>query len=174
MAVSLPVRLTALIVDELDVQAYAYAYALIDPGATYTAVDAFLTSWLEAVDALTDGQILQGSITALPALPGGLKSAPVSGSRVEQNGILNFLATGTTYRWGEMLPALSNGSSVISGGKIVLTGGDPAANMIALLLGGSSIFEWTNANSQALASFKDSSISFRNYQRQTTWATLER
>jgi hypothetical protein len=72
-----------------------------------------------------------------------------------------------------MIPALSNGSTVISGGKIVLTSGDPADNLIQLMLTGSSIFEWTNANSQALQSFKDSLISFRKYNRQVATATYE-
>lgn len=173
MAFTLPVRLAARIVDGLGIEAGTYAYALIDPTASWTDVLAFLSSWLTALDACTDGQVTQGTITALPALPGGLKSAPLSTSRVEQTGVLNFLADGSTYRWAATVPALSDGGTVTSGGKVVLTGGGPASNLIGVLLGGSALLEWTNSNQQLLTSFKDALISFRQYNRQLSVATYE-
>jgi len=173
MAVTLPVRLSARIVDGLNVEAFTHAYGLIDPSATWTAVLSFLSDWLSALDACIDGQILEGTITALPELPGGLKSSPVSTSRVEQNGILSFTATGSSYRWSELLPALSDDSGVQHNGKLVTSGGSPVATLVGVLLGGSGSFEWTNANQQALAAFKDSQISFRKYNRQLSVATYE-
>ena len=174
MALTLPVRLAARLIDGLQIEAWTYAYALVDPSASYTSVLAFLTSWLQALDACSDGQILEGTITALPTLPSGIKTSPTTGSRVEQTGVLNFLATGTSHRWAEIIPALSNGPTVTSGGKIVLTPGDPPENLIGILLTGSSILEYTNSQQQLLMSFKDSLISFRQYNRQVAVSTYER
>lgn len=174
MALTLPVRLAARLIDGLTIEAWTYAYALIDPTASWNSVLAFLTSWLQNIDACSDGMLLDGTITALPALPGGIKSSPVSGSRVEQTGVFNFLATGTSYRWAEIVPALSNGPTVVSGGKIVLTPGDPPENLIGVLLGSSAVLEYTNSNQQLLTSFKDALISFRQYNRQVAVATYER
>lgn len=173
MALTLPVCLSARIVDEINVEAKTSAYALIDPTASWSDVIAFLNSWLTALDACTDGQIVSGTITALPDLPGGLKSVPASGSRVEQTGIVNFLADGSSHRWAEIIPALSNGATVLSGEKIVLTGGDPVPLLIGVLLGGTGPLEWTNSNQQLLVSFKDSLLSFRKYNRQLSVATYE-
>lgn len=173
MAATLPVRLSARIVDGMGIEAFTTAYALVDPATTFTAALAFLNDWLAALDACTDGQIISGTITAVPALPGGLKSAATSGSRVEQTGILNFAASGSSHRWAEIIPALSDSSSVIAGGRIVLTSGHPVPALNAVLLGGSSSFEWTNSNSQVLTSFKDSLISFRKRHRALAGATLE-
>jgi len=174
MALTLPVRLMARIIDEKAVEARSYAYALIDPSSSFTAVLAFLTSWLTDLDACTDGQIVEGTITAVPALPGGLKGSPVAGSRVEQTGILNFTATGTTHVWAETIPALSNGATVQSLGKIILTPGDPVPVLAALMLTGSGIFEYTNNNQQLLVSLKDCLISFRQYNRQLATTSYER
>jgi hypothetical protein len=174
MALTLPVRLMARIVDELAIEARSYAYALIDPSSSFTSVLAFLTSWLTDLDACTDGQIVEGTITAVPALPGGLKGGAEAGSRVEQTGLLNFLATGTSHVWAETVPALSNEPTVISAGKIVLTPGNPVPVFSGLMLTGSSILEYTNNQGQVLASFKNCSISFREYNRQLATASYER
>lgn len=173
MAFTLPVYLSARIVDGLQIEARTTAYALIDPTASWSDVLSFLTDWLTKLDACTDGQIVGGTITAVPALPGGLKGAPVDTSRVEQTGIINFSATGTTHRWAEIIPALSDGGTVTSSGKIVLTSGAPVPNLIGVLLGGSGLLEWTNSNQQVLSAFKDSLISFRQHNRQLAVATYE-
>lgn len=173
MAFTLPVRLSAKIIDGMNVEAFTTAYALIDPTASWSDVLAFLSDWLTALDACTDGQITNGTITALPDLPGGLKSAPTSGSRVEQTGVLNFFATGTTRRWSEIIPALSNDASVTSGGKIVLTSGHPVPALTGVLLGGTAPVEWTNSYQQVLSAFDGALISFRQYNRQLAVATFE-
>ena len=59
----------------------------------------------------------------------------MSGSQVEQTGVINFLATGSTHRFAALVPALSNSGTVISGGKIVLTGGAPVPSLVGVLLG---------------------------------------
>ena len=154
MAKTLAVHFEATIVDELDIQAETSVYALVDPTAAFADVITELNTWLADLDACSDGQIIGTELEVLPALPGGLKGSATAGSRVEQTGILNFNATGDTHLWGATIPALSNGGTVTSGGKIVLTGGSPANTLYALLVGGgTAALEWTNATSQALSAF---------------------
>lgn len=170
------VRMTARFVDELSVEAWCNSYALVDPASTITDILSALQSWVADVDALSDGQVTDCWIQVIAALPGGVKTAPNSGSRVGQTALLNFHATGTPRRWAEAVPALANSQTQTSAGRttIIQTPGSPAKNLIDLLLTtGSSIIEWTNANDQPLVSFTDSSISFRKYTRQLAVSTFE-
>src|ERR1035437_1540176 len=99
MALTLPIRLEATILDELNIQAETSVYALIDPSASFTTVLAQLNAWLADLDACTDGQIIGAELEVLPALPGGLKGSPVALSRVEQTGVIAFSATGDPHQW---------------------------------------------------------------------------
>lgn len=173
MPITLAARMTAKIMDAQTVQALASAYALVDPTASFATVLASFNSWLADVDALSDGQIISAEFCVIPTLPTGIKTAPLSTSRVEQTGVINFLCTGTTHRWAEAIPALSNGATVISGGKIVLTSGDPAANLISLLTTGTAYLEWTNDQQQVITALKDTLITFWQYNRQLSAATFE-
>jgi len=175
MALTLPVRFEATIVDELDIQAETSVYALVDPSATFTEIQAQLDAWLADLDACTDGQIIGSEMEVLPALPDGLKSAAMAGSRVTQTGILDFTATGDTHLWGATIPALSNGSTVTSSGKIVLTSGSPPNTLYTLLAGGgTAVLAWTNATQQALSAFSKALISFRRYRHQMVETSYER
>lgn len=174
MALTLAIRLQAMIVDGLNTQAIATAYATIDPGATFSAISTEFQAWVAAIDAMSDGQVTAAWLSAIPALPSGIKTAATDASRVEQTGVLNFSATGTPRRWGEAIPALSTSSTVVSGGKIVLTTGDPAAQLAALMTTPSSDLEYTNEGGQPLSSLRDTLISFRKYPKQLASATYER
>jgi hypothetical protein len=174
MALSLAIRFQAKLRDALNVEGLATAYAQIDPTTTFSDIIGQFASWLADLDALTDGQITGTWISALPALPDGLKTAPVDTSRVEQVGILNFTATGTSRRWGEAIPALSVGSTVQVGGKIVLAGGNPAAILAGLMTTPTSTLAYSNEGGQLLASLRDALISFRSYRGQLASATYER
>lgn len=175
MAKTLTVRFEATIVDGLNIQAETSVYALVDPTASFADVLTLHDAWLADLNACTDGQIIGSEVEALPALPDGLRTSPLSTSRVEQTGILNFHSTGDTHLWAATIPALSNGSTVTSGGKIVLTGGAPAQVLAALLAGGgSAALAWTNATQQAIASFATALISFRRYRHQMVENTYER
>lgn len=175
MALTLIVRMEATIVDALDIQAETSMYALIDPTASFSDILALQNTWLADLDACTDGQIISTELEVLPALPGGLKTAPVTTSRVEQTGMLSFNSTGDTHKWATAIPALSNSSAVVSGGKIVLTVGAPAQVLADLLAsGGTAALAWTNATSQAIASFASALISFRRYHHQEVQASYER
>lgn len=175
MSLTLIVRMEAIIVDSLNIQAETSVYALVDPTASFDTILAQFNTWLADLDACTDGQIIGAELEVLPSLPGGLKTAPVAGSRVEQTGVLSFSATGDTHHWATAIPALSNGATVVSGGKIVITPGAPAEVLAALLAGGgTAALEWTNATSQAIASFYKALISFRRDRHQMVENSYER
>jgi hypothetical protein len=172
MANTLAVRLEATILDNLAVEAKAIAYALVDPTASFDTVDGILATFLANLDAVTDGQIISSEVVVLPALPGGLKASPGAGSRVEQTGIFDYSALGDSHLWGFAVPAISN--AVISGGKIVLTTGQPARVLADYLAaGGSGSLTWTNAVSQALSAFASCFLSIRQYPRQLARSTFE-
>lgn len=175
MALTLPVRMEATIVDELGIQAQTSVYALIDPTASFSDILALQDTWLADLDACTDGQIIGTELEVLPSLPTGLKGASASGSRVEQTGLLAFNSTGDTHTWSTAIPALSNGGTVVSAGKPVITEDAPLEVLIDLLTeGGSAALQWTNATSQAIASFARALISFRRYRHQMVEVTFER
>jgi len=172
---TLAVILNASILDELGVEAPAVAYANVDPTASFNDVLTSLNAWLAGVDACTDGQIIRAHLDVLPALPDGLKSAAAGGSRVEQLGIWQFTATGTTHLEKYPVPALSNGPTVTNLGRIVLTSGSPGANLKALITGGgTAALEWTNAWQQAIATFASALISFRRAGSELARETYER
>jgi len=175
VALTLIVRMEATIIDESNIQAETSVYALVDPAASFNDILTLQNSWLADLDACSDGQIISSELEVLPALPGGLKTAPVATSRAEQTGLLSFTNTGNTHKWATAIPVLSKSPGVISGGKIVITTGAPAQVLAALLAGGGTAqLVWTNANSQEIDSFASALISFRNYHRQEVQASYER
>jgi len=175
MALTLAIRMEATIVDELGVQAETSVYALIDPSASFSTILTQLNAWLTDLDGCTDGQIIGAELEVLPALPGGLKTAPVAGSRVEQTGVLAFDAEGDSHQWATAIPALSNSPTVINGGKVVVTTGAPAQVLASLLAGGGTAqLAWTNSASQALTAATSALISFWRYPHQLEQITYER
>ncbi len=175
MPKTLVVRLEATIVDELNCKAITSAYALIDPTASFNDILTVQNAWLADLDACTDGQIVSAELEVVPTLPGGLKSSPVSGSRIELSGVLNFNSSGDTHLWGFLIPAISSSGTVVSAGHIVITGGSPINTLYSLLAGGgTAALEWTNAVSQALTAFATCFLSIREYSRQLARKSYER
>lgn len=175
MALTLAVRMEATILDEMNIQAETSVYALVDPTASFDAILTQFNAWLADLDACTAGQIIGAELEVLPTLPGGLKTAPIALSRVEQTGMIAFSAEGDPHQWATAIPGLSNDPTVISGGKIVVTPGAPAQLLAALLAGGgTAALVWTNAVSQALTAATSALISFRSYTDQMVQETYER
>ena len=175
MAKTLIVRLEATILDDLNCKAISSAYALVDPTASFADVLSVQNTWLADLDACTDGQIISTELEVVPALPDGLKGAPVAGSRVEQTGIMNFNATGDSHLWGFEVPSISNDATVLASGHIVLTTGHPPYVLFTLLAGGgTAALQWTNATSQALSAFANALVGFRSSNRQLARKSYER
>lgn len=105
MAASVPLRLSATVQDERGIKANVNAHVFIDPAQTVTAIDTALAAWVVALDAITGGQVIRNSASIIPALPGGIKSAPVAGSEVEEVATFDFTQSGTPYHYGNVVPS---------------------------------------------------------------------
>ena len=97
---------SATVVDSWGTEASAPAYALVDPTQTVAEAIAEAKAYVTALDGVTDGRITKMHIQFVPNLPTGLKTAAVAtGAKVEQTGVINFSAAGTSKRYGYAIPA---------------------------------------------------------------------
>jgi hypothetical protein len=161
-------RFSFTIVDELGVEAANTYYAVMDPTQTIAAAVTAWTDLYNVLQPVTDGSIVRGHVDIL--LEPGSISPAVAGSRVEQTGLFNFSATGTTHKFGEPVPAFS--SSFITTTGINLSDSTVAAfyNFLATTL---TVLEWTSNNQQKLIALLDAVLSFRKRRKQLTRSTFE-
>jgi hypothetical protein len=170
MTNTLPIRLSVTVRDELGTEASEVFYGLADPTSTLATAEAAWATLTADLDPVLSAQIVRGAIS-FPCTPaGGLKAAPVAGSRVEQTGVINFSNPITTRRFGEDLPGLSN--DVIVGGKINLADAGIAALIALLSVPGASL-TYTNFAQQALNGVIDAVLSFRKRRRQLARTSFE-
>jgi len=168
-----PVRISATIVDEWGIEASSVYYAQADDSKTIAAMVTEVDAFIVGLDGVTDGEIRAARVTILPALPGGIKTAAAAGSRVEQTGLLGFSATGTTKRYSAAIPALSNGNTVLSGDRIVLSGVDPVGVLIAILTTVGTVLKWVNEHNQQIQDFIDALVAFRKKRKQLQRSSFE-
>lgn len=168
-----PVRISATIVDEWGIEASTAFYAQADDTQTIAALGTEIASFLSALDGTTDGYLKGARITILPALPGGVKTAAATGSRVEQTGLLGFAVTGSSKRASFNVPAVSNGATVLSGDRIVLTGVDPVGVLLAILTTVGTVLKWTNAHNQQITDFIDALVAFHKKRKQLQRSSFE-
>lgn len=170
---TVPVRISATIVDEWGIEASTAFYANADDTQTLAAMDTEVHNFLVALDGTTDGYIKSSRVTILPILPTSIKTAAASGSRVEQTGILGFTATGSNKRASFDIPAISNGATVLTGDRIVLTALDPVAVLIGILTTVGTVLRWTNAHSQQIQAFIDALVAFHKKKKQLQRSSFE-
>jgi len=168
-----PVRVSTTIVDEWGIEASTAFYASADDTQTVAALNTEVASWLTAMDAVTAGYLKDARVTILPAIPTAAKSAAASGSRVEQTGVLGFATTGNNKRSSFNVPAISNGATVMSGDRIVLTSIDPVGVLIAILTTVGTVLTWTNAHNQQITAFIDALVGFHKKRRQLQRSSFE-
>lgn len=172
--VNYAVRVSATIKDSWGLEASTAGYATL-PVDTSTVANLVTdwSAWVSALDAITDGYISRSDIVITPALPGGIKSSANAGSRVEQTGLLGFSATGTTKRYSFPVPALSNGASVLSGDRLLLTAGFPVPSFDTILTSAGVALKWANEHNQEIVAFLDAIISFRKKRKQLQRSSYE-
>lgn len=94
-----------------------------------TATLAGIISWVQglgaAIDLVTDGKITKIRVSILIPLPGGIKTAAVAASDVEETGLITYSASGTANAFGVDIPAIPNGK--LTGNQVNLTDTDVAA-----------------------------------------------
>jgi hypothetical protein len=179
MAITIPVEFSQTVVDEWGIEASTPAYAMIDGAMTVTQLVAQANTLVADLDAATGGQITKQRVTILPVLPGGIKTGPVAGSRVEQTGLVGFGSVGATVtsatdkRWSYAIPAIANTPTVLSGDRIVLTGADPVGVLITLLTTVGTLIIWCNNHQQQITAFKDALIAFRKRRKQLQRSSFE-
>jgi len=98
-------QFSATIIDEAGIKANVLAHLVISDASTVAALDTALNAWITDLDAITGGQVIRSGARVLPALPGGIKAAPVTGSEVEEVVTFDFTQTGVPYHYGNTVPA---------------------------------------------------------------------
>ena len=162
MANTLQMRMTATVIDELNTEAECTVYGLCDPTVALSSILTTYSAWLSALDAITGGRIIRAQVALYPQLL-GLKGSTVAGSRVSQTGLLAFTGPATPRRESIAVPALLN--TLISGSQIITTTG-PIATFWGFIQTGGTSLEPTTSDFDGPLTFKDSSLSFRKYNRQ--------
>ncbi len=168
-----PVRISATIVDEWGIEASTAFYAQASDAETIAALDTEVSAWTTALDGVTNGYIKQVRVTLFPTLPGGVKTAAATGSRVEQTAVLGFVSTGSSKRASFDVPAVSDGATVLSGDRIVLTAVDPVGVLIAILTTVGTVLTWCNQHNQAITAFVDAMVAFHKKRRQLQRSSFE-
>jgi len=164
MAANTVLRFSATVQDETGLKANVNSHLFIDSAQTVAATDTAFSAWISALDAITGGQVVRGQWTISPALPGGIKSAPVAGSEVQEVATFDFTQTGVPYHYGSVVPAFLE-SLETSTHKPDLTAGAVAAWITLLttapVLGGS----YTGMGNDALAALSYAFLATRKHRR---------
>jgi len=120
--------------------------AVYVPLGSQTIAD--LTAWnaayAEAVDNVTEGEIIATNITLFPDLPGGIKSSPVAGSDVQEGGLITFDLTGSDYTDAVRIPAYLQSLFAADGQSIPDSGATNA--LVDLLLGVDGVIDTAASN----------------------------
>jgi len=120
--------------------------AVYVPLGSQTIAD--LTAWnaayAEAVDNVTEGEIVATNITLFPDLPGGIKSSPVAGSDVQEGGLITFDLTGSDYTDAVRIPAYLQSLFAADGQSIPDSGATNA--LVDLLLGVDGVIDTAASN----------------------------
>jgi hypothetical protein len=172
MANTLPVRVSVTVKDAWGIEASSCAYALADPTKTLTQLEADVTAFLTTLDATTDAIISRCQVSILPVLPTTLKTT-LGTALVEQTGLLGFSAAGSTKRYSYAIPAISDGGTVLSGDRMVMTSGDPIPVLIAFLTTVQTVLAFANAHNQEISAFIDALVSFHKKRKQLQRSSYE-
>lgn len=174
---TVPVRLSATIKDSSGIDASTAFFAQADDTQTLAALDTEVAAWVTALDNCTDGVITEARATLFPALPGGIKASAVTdsagGSDAEKIGLLGFAVSGTTKRYSVAIPAISNGATVVSNDRIVLTVTDPVGLLIKILTTVGTVLSWCSDHNQLLTKFVDALIAYRRKEKERRRSSFE-
>lgn len=177
MANTSQVQFSYHVVDELGVSTAATLYALADPTNQIGDLVAQWRAFELLLQAIIGGSVQRGKVSLI-ATPAAVAS-PGAGSRVEQQGIFNYLLTGGTKHWGDAAPSLLN--SKIVNGKINLADAAVAAYTAAIAASPA----WTGASAGTatgvyasnqfvqLGALVDAFLAFRKRRQQLRSLTFE-
>ena len=156
------------IVDGLNTRATATLPVTFADTVTLAQLQTGWAAMEVLIQAIVDGSVDRGGLNF--GFTVSSPSAAADASRVEQNGIFNFLIGTTGKRLGVAVPSLSD--AVISGGLIDLAA--PVATftnaVTAAITGGGS---YTTPQGVDLGALVDAFVSFRKHRRQLRAHTIE-
>jgi len=120
--------------------------AVYVPLGSQTIAD--LTAWSdafqEAVDNVTEAEIVGVNITLFPDLAAGLKGAPVAGSDVQEGGLITFDLTDSDYTDAVRIPAFLQSLFAADGQTIPDSGATNA--LVDLLIGVDGVIDTAASN----------------------------
>lgn len=159
---TIPGRLSVKVLDALGVEASMTTWHDVTTTDTVADLNTWAAAYLPDLDAITDGQITSAELALSLTLPGGIKGAPVAHSEVEKGGLFNFAQTGLPFKYGVLVPAISD--SVIVDGKIDLTNAD-VTTWISTLTTLTNGIQAISKAFVALGALLDALIAFRKHRR---------
>jgi hypothetical protein len=160
---NLPLQFRGVLIDGNLIPGNVFSYLSLPDTSTLAQANSALGVWAQAIDGCVDGAFEQVYATIAPTLPDGLKAATGTtwlASRMPQTGVLDFSASGTSRRYGQALPSLSD--ATLTSGTLDINNAAIQA-LISLLLNPTGAF--TNAQQQSLEAALDALLSFRKYSK---------
>lgn len=107
MAANTEALFSATIQDEAGNKANCQVHLFIDSAQSVANIDTALSAWLGDLDAITGGQIVSYHVLLRPVLVLTIKTAPAVGSEVQETATFDFTQTGSTYHYGNNVPAFN-------------------------------------------------------------------
>lgn len=142
--------------DYLGVRGSLQLNQSLDDGTTLADLVTACQTLETTVDAVTGAAIIEGRVTIVPDLVGGLKAA-IAGDDLEKTLLINFAQNGLANKYGIDIPGVR---------PTVLAGGVPnpanaaVAALVALIEG-----NYTSAALNALTAVRDYAVTFRERRR---------
>lgn len=125
-----------------------------------------IVSWIQglgvAIDTITDSQILKLRVSILIPLPGGIKSAPNTGTDNEKTALFTMNASGTANAYGDDLPSIQN--TYVDGNQVDIGALSVAAYLTYITTVTTGITP-TDRYGNALLSARRGSLTFRKHRR---------
>jgi hypothetical protein len=154
-------RVSLEVTDGLGMVISTDAFLYVDSTKTVADVLEDAQGLALAVDNASDGKVTKATVSLL-FMPTGVKTDPVSTSRIEQQGVLNYHLTGSTRVEPFSIPALAQ--DTLSGDKIDLTNAAIAALMAFFGTAGSS-GAWVNVFRITMTTLRDAFLAYRKRRR---------
>lgn len=160
-----PYVMSHTLLDSNGVKTSTPAYFVPTTPSTVTVAN-LITNWVALgtdLDAVTNAQIIGGSIK-IPCTPdGGWKSAPVDENDVSDVIVMNFNNGVTKYAMEYLIPAFLE--SLVPGGKVDLL--DTAlTSLYSFLISAATAGSFSNTAGQDLSSLRDAFQADRKHRRQ--------
>ena len=154
---------SAHVVDDNGRTRSCHAYYQRPDTTTLAALIASLESFGDNIANLSDGRVdrLSLHIADVAWTPEKLNSG---GAPIEQTGLINFSAAGTSKRWALAIPAFTN---------VRLIGDRPDPTYIEFIGAELTTGEYTNDHGQVLHLWEDALLSIRRDRKQLQRASLQ-